>query len=167
MVLSGLDVSQVSFTTICIAVWILLVIAFIVAEIISLGLTSIWFAVGAMAAAISAMLGAPIWLQCILFVVVSAIALGSTRGLAAKYLNNRLEKTNAEGLIGDTVYVIEEINNEKATGKVRIGDLEWTARTKTDAQIIPKDAKVIVSEIRGVKCIVEPVRDTNAEPSTV
>ena len=161
IVLSGVDLSHFSPAVFQVAFWVVLVIVFIVVEIISLGLTSIWFAVGALAGAIAAGLGAPIWLQCILFIVVSAIALGSTRGLATKYLNNKLEKTNAEGLVGDTVYVIEEIDNKNATGKIRVRDLEWTARAMSDDQIIPKDTKVVVREIRGVKCIVEPVGDTN------
>ena len=142
------------------AFWFILVVVFIVVEIISLGLTSIWFAVGAFAAGIVAIIFPnQIWLQCIVFIVVSAIALGSTRGLATKYLNNKLEKTNAEGLVGDTVYVIEEIDNKKATGKIRVRDLEWTARAVSDDQIIPKDTKVVVREIQGVKCIVEPIRN--------
>lgn len=159
IVLNGLDLSTWNPSVFQVAFWVVLVIVFIVVEIISLGLTSIWFAIGALAGAIAAGFGAPIWLQCILFIVVSAIALGSTRGLATKYLNNKLEKTNAEGLVGDTVYVIEEIDNKKATGKIRVRDLEWTARAVSDDQIIPKDAKVVVREIQGVKCIVEPIRN--------
>lgn len=137
-------------------IWLALVILFVVVELISLGLTSIWFAAGALVAGIVAMVGGPFWLQVILFMVVSAVLLACTRGFAKRHLDNKIEKTNAEGLVGKSSIVIETIDNASSTGKIRIGDIEWTARAVNETQVIPKDSKVIIREIKGVKCMVEP-----------
>ena len=137
-------------------IWLALVILFVVVELISLGLTSIWFAAGALVAGIVAMVGGPFWLQVILFMVVSAVLLACTRGFAKRHLDNKIEKTNAEGLVGKSSIVIETIDNASSTAKIRIGDIEWTARAVNETQVIPKDSKVIIREIKGVKCMVEP-----------
>ncbi len=137
-------------------IWLALVILFVIVELISLGLTSIWFAAGALVAGIVAMVGGPFWLQVILFMVVSAVLLACTRGFAKRHLDNKIEKTNAEGLVGKSSVVIETIDNASSTGKIRIGDIEWTARAVNETQVIPKDSKVIIREIKGVKCMVEP-----------
>lgn len=141
-------------------IWLALVIIFAIMEMISLGLTSIWFAGGAFVAAISAMLGAPIWLQILIFIVVSAVLLASTRGVAKTFLEKKLEKTNAEGLVGKSSIVVETIDNAASTGKIRIGDVEWTARAIQETQVIPKDSKVMIREITGVKCMVELVQES-------
>lgn len=146
-----------SFTGICVFVWLALVIIFFIAEIITMGLTSIWFAAGALLAGISAMLGAPIWVQCLIFIVVTAVTLACTRKFAKRFIDNKLEKTNAEELIGKTSVVIETVDNAKATGKIKIRDIEWSARSLNETQEIKEGTKVIIREIRGVKCIVEPV----------
>lgn len=142
---------------IMVLIWLALVIVFIIIELISLGLTSIWFAAGAFVAGLVAMFGGPFWLQAVVFLIVSAVLLACTRKFAKRHLDNKLEKTNAESLIGKTSIVIETIDNASATGKIRIGDVEWTARAVNETQVIPMDTKVIIREIRGVKCMVEPV----------
>lgn len=138
-------------------IWLILVILFIIIELISLGLTSIWFAVGALVSAVVAMLNGPIWLQVILFIVVSAVLMACTKGFAKRHLDNRIVKTNAEGLIGTTSIVEETIDNAASSGKIKIGDVEWTARSVSETQVIQKGDKVIIREIRGVKCLVEPL----------
>lgn len=143
-------------------IWLALVILFIIIEIISLGLTSIWFAAGALAAGIVAMLGGPIVLQAIVFIVVSAVLLVCTKGFAKRHLDNRIVKTNAEELIGKTSIVMETIDNVASSGKIKIGDVEWTARAVNEAEVIPKDAKVIIREISGVKCMVESLQTVPA-----
>lgn len=142
-------------------IWLALVLVFVIIEIISLGLTSIWFAAGALVSAFAAMFGAPIWLQWIIFIVISGILIACTRKFAMKHLNNRLEKTNAESLIGKQSVVIEEIDNAAPSGKIRIGDVEWTARSVKEGIVIPKNQKVVIREISGVKCMVEPVAEDN------
>lgn len=138
-------------------VWLVLVIAFSIAELISMGLTSIWFAAGALVGGIAALCHAPIWLQFVLFIVVSAVTLASTRKFAKRHLEDKIQKTNAESLIGKTSIVVETIDNAKSQGKLKIGDIEWTARALNETDVISEGKKVIIREIQGVKCIVEPV----------
>lgn len=139
--------------------WLLLVIVFIVFEMISLGLTTIWFAGGAFVAGIAALCGAPIWVQIILFLVVSIVLLITTRPIAQKHLNNKVEKTNVEGLVGTNAFVQETIDNQAGTGKIRINDVEWTARSSKDEVVIPVDSKVVIQKIAGVKCIVDIIHN--------
>lgn len=143
---------------ICVFIWLALVILFFIIELISMGLTSIWFAAGALAAGIAAIFNAPIWAQCLIFIVVTAVTLASTRKFAKRFLDNKLEKTNAEGMVGKTSMVIETIDNAKETGKIKIRDIEWSARALNETQEIAEGTKVVIREIRGVKCIVEPVQ---------
>lgn len=143
--------------------WLLLAAIFIVIEIITLGLTTIWFAGGAFVAAIAAACGANLVIQIILFVVVSVVLLFLTRPIAVKHLNANTEKTNAEALVGAKAVVLEEINNLKETGKAKVNGMEWTARAKSDDEIIPVDSMVTITEISGVKLIVEKVADAVSE----
>lgn len=143
--------------------WLLLAAIFIVIEIITLGLTTIWFAGGAFVAAIAAAGGANLVIQIILFVVVSVVLLFLTRPIAVKHLNANTEKTNAEALVGAKAVVLEEINNLKETGKAKVNGMEWTARAKSDDEIIPVDSMVTITEISGVKLIVEKVADAVSE----
>lgn len=135
--------------------WLLLAAIFIVTEIISLGLTTIWFAGGAFVAAIAALAGANIVVQVILFALVSIVLLVVTRPVAKRYLDSKTEKTNAEALVGQNAIVLEEINNLSETGKAKINGMEWTARSKEDSVIIPAGATAKVVEITGVKLILE------------
>lgn len=143
--------------------WLLLAAIFIVIEIITLGLTTIWFAGGAFVAAIAAACGANLVIQIILFVVVSVVLLFLTRPIAVKHLNANTEKTNAEALVGAKAVVLEEINNLKETGKAKVNGMEWTARAKSDDEIIPVDSMVTITEISGVKLIVEKATDGVSE----
>lgn len=139
-------------------VWLGLLILFTVGEAISVGLTSIWFAAGALVALVVALLGGPLWLQIVLFIVVSALCLLAIRPLAQKHLNSKVEPTNADRVIGSEGRVMETIDNLQATGSVRIGGVVWTARSETD-QPIPAGALVKVLRIEGVKVFVEQVKE--------
>ena len=136
--------------------WIAALILFLVVEAVTVGLASIWFAVGALAALICAMVGGAVWLQAVWFVVVSLVALILTRPLVKKFVNGRTVATNADRNIGRTALVIEKIDNLEATGSVRLDGVEWTARSSDDSRSIAEGAQVIVREIQGVKLIVEP-----------
>ena len=136
--------------------WIAALILFLVVEAVTVGLASIWFAVGALAALICAMVGGAVWLQAVWFVVVSLVALILTRPLVKKSVNGRTVATNAYRNIGRTALVIETIDNLEATGSVRLDGVEWTARSSDDSRSIAEGAQVIVREIQGVKLIVEP-----------
>ena len=119
------------------------------------GLVSIWFALGALAAMISAMLKAPIWLQVVWFLVVSAVSLLLTRPLARKYVNSRTVPTNADMAVGQDCVVTEAIDNVLGTGAVSVGGKVWTARMLTADGKAPKGAVLRVVRIEGVKLIVE------------
>ena len=133
--------------------WILAMVAFLVIEAVTAGLASIWFAVGALIAMVTAMLGAQIWLQIVVFVVVSAITLYFTRPLVKKYVNNKVEPTNADMIIGKECRVVETIDNIAGTGAVYVDGKTWTARNSQE-EIIPEGELVRAEQINGVKLIV-------------
>lgn len=137
--------------------WLLLASIFIVVEIITLGLTTIWFGGGAFVAAIAAACGASLPVQIILFMAVSLALLFLTRPIAVKHLDVNTQKTNAEALIGQNAVVLQEINNLAETGQAKINGMEWTARTKEDGITVPAGENVKVVEIQGVKLLVEKV----------
>ena len=100
--------------------WLILLIVCIGIELATLGLTSIWFAGGSIPAMIAAAIGAPLWLQILLFVLFSLVLLFFTRPIAVKYFNKDRIKTNAESLVGRTAIVISDINNLEGIGQVTV-----------------------------------------------
>ncbi len=136
-------------------IWLIVFVACIVIEIISMGLTTIWFAGGALVAAIGAAFSAPIWVQVILFVIVSFVLLYFTRPIAVKYFNKDRVKTNAESLVGKQAIVISEVDNLQGIGQVTVEGKEWTARTTEDNVTLPVGSVVIIRAISGVKLMVE------------
>lgn len=139
-------------------IWLGLLLLFAIGEAVSVGLTSIWFAAGALVALIAALLGGPLWLQIVLFIVVSALCLLAIRPLAQKHLNNKTEPTNADRVIGSEAKVTETIDNLQGTGTVTIGGVVWTARSQND-RLIPAGTLVRVLRIEGVKVYVEEVKE--------
>lgn len=133
--------------------WLIVVVVMAVIEIITLGLTTIWFAGGALVAFLASLLGAGLLMQTILFIVVSVILLAVTRPLAVEFFNKGRIKTNAESLIGETAVVQQEIDNLRAKGMVSINGQEWSARS-VDNEIIPNETQVEIMEISGVKLLV-------------
>lgn len=138
-------------------IWLIVFVACIVIEIASMGLTTIWFAGGALIAAVAAMIHAPLWLQIILFLAVSLILLYFTRPIAVKYFNKSRVKTNAESLVGRQAIVISEINNLQGIGQVTIGGQEWSARNVVEGETLPIGSVVVIRTISGVKLMVEEV----------
>lgn len=140
--------------------WLIVMVLFLVVEAATVGLVCIWFAVGALAALIAALLGAEIWLQVVLFLVVSAVALYFTRPLAKKYVNAKVEPTNADMVIGKECRVTEAIDNIAGTGAVYVDGKTWTARSESD-EVIPEGTLVTAKSIDGVKLIVAaPEKET-------
>lgn len=135
--------------------WAALIIVFLIVEGVTAGLASIWFALGAVAALISVFLGAPVWLQITSFVVVSTVTLIFTRPLARKYVNRRIQPTNADRVIGASAIVTERIDNVASTGYVTVGGRLWPARSRF-GDPIEKDTVTVVRSIEGIKLIVEP-----------
>ena len=135
-------------------VWLAVAIVLLVVEIITLGLTTIWFAGGALVACVAAALQADFLVQVILFLVVSVVLLFFTRPVAVRYMNKNRTKTNAESLMGKEAVVLQEINNLKASGQVQLNGIEWTARAENMEDVIEKGAIVCIKKIEGVKLIV-------------
>ncbi len=142
--------------------WAVAVIAFVILELATVGLASIWFALGALCALIAALLGAPVWLQVVWFVIVSVATLLLTRPLARKYINSKTMATNADRVIGGKAVVKERIDELAGTGAVLADGKMWTARTADGSVAEPGDI-VTVLEIRGVRLIVAPER-ADAKP---
>ena len=138
-----------------IVVWGVATAAFIVIELISFGITSIWFAIGGLCALIAAALGAPLWLQIGWFVLISVVTLLLTRPLVKKYINSRAQPTNADRVIGTEAVVKEEIDNLAETGAVLADGKVWSARS-AGGEKLPAGTRVTIREIRGVKLIVTP-----------
>lgn len=136
--------------------WLIIVIVMAIIEIITLGLTTIWFAGGALVAFIASLFGANLAVQVVLFIVVSLVLLAVTRPLAVKFFNKDRESTNAESLIGSRAVVKQEIDNLNARGMVSVNGQEWTARAFED-KIIPQGATVEIMEISGVKLLVKEI----------
>lgn len=136
--------------------WLVLLIVAIVVEVFTMGLTTIWFAGGALVAILATLLHAPIWLQIILFVAVSLLLLFFTRPVAVKYFNKDRVKTNVESMVGRQAVVTGEIDNIQGIGQVTIGGQEWSARSADDTMRIPLGSVVDVVSVSGVKLIVKP-----------
>ena len=135
-------------------VWLIAMVVLLVIEGIVPGLISIWFALGALAALICALLNAPLWLQIVWFVVVSLVALILTRPLAKKYVNARVKPTNADMILGKDCVVSEEIDNIRGTGAVSVGGKVWTARMENDGETAAVGEILKALRIEGVKLIV-------------
>ena len=136
-------------------VWLVLMVIFLIAEGTTVTITSLWFAAGALVALVAGMLGAKLWLQVVLFVVVSALLLIALRPIVKKHFTPKLAKTNIDAVIGSRGYVTTDIDNMAATGTVKLGAMEWTARS-ADGSPICAGTLVQVERIEGVKAIVSP-----------
>lgn len=135
-------------------VWLVVLILAIIVEVLSMGLSSIWFAAGALFAVLAAALDLPIWLQVILFFTISIICLVFTRPIAVKYFNKDRIRTNVESMIGRQAIVISEIDNLQGIGQVTVGGQEWSARSEDDSKTMVVGTVVEVVAVSGVKLIV-------------
>lgn len=139
--------------------WVIVAAVALVVEIITMGLSSIWFTGGGIVAAIIGYLNGPLWLQIAAFIVVSTVLLLSMRPLAMKKLKLGQEKTNADSLIGRTEKVLTTIDNNAKTGMVKIADVEWRAVSE-DGSVIPEGTLVVIKRIDGTKLYVQ--REVNS-----
>lgn len=136
-------------------VWLVFLVILIVIELITMGLTTIWFAGGALAAALVSIPDTPVVLQVIVFLIVSLMLLFFTRPVAVKYFNKDRVRTNIEGMIGRQAIVVSEINNVEGIGQVNTGGMEWSARSSSHNVVLPVGTVVTVLGVDGVKLIVE------------
>ena len=139
--------------------WLGLMVLFLLVEANTVSVVSIWFAVGALVALVASLAGAEIWLQAVLFFVVSAGLLAALRPVVRKYFKPKLTKTNVDAVIGSQGYVTAQIDNLSGKGQVKLGAMEWTARS-TDGSVISEGTLVKVDRIEGVKAFVTPVQVT-------
>lgn len=141
--------------------WLAVMVIMLVIEIATLGLTSIWFAGGALVAFILAMLNVPFLFQLVVFLIVSLVLVIFTRPVAVKYFNKDRVKTNVESMIGRQAIVVSEVDNLQSIGRVTVGGQEWSARTVEEGIVLPVGTVVIVKAVSGVKLIVEERKEEN------
>ena len=137
--------------------WIVVMIATIVIEAATMGLTTIWFTGGALIALIVEMLNGSVYLQILAFLVISLFLLCFTRPVAVKYFNRERTRTNLDGLIGKQAVVIVSIHNLNETGRVVVEGKEWMARSTDVSRTFEEGEIVRIQSIQGVKLMVEPV----------
>ena len=133
--------------------WLVLLILFLVAEGATAAVTTIWFAVGALAAMIVAQTGGPVGFQIAVFVVVSVACLFALRPLLKKFITPKKVRTNVDAVIGSEGIVLETIDNLAGTGRVKLGGMEWSARSAT-GEVIEVNSVIKVEKIEGVKVFV-------------
>ena len=150
-------------------VWLAATVIFGVLEAVTVGLTSIWFAAGALLSFIVSFFGGEVWLQVAVFLVTSLLTLLLVRPLVKSRAVSQVQATNADRLIGMEAEVTEEIDNFKGRGQVLVAGIPWTARAEQDGQVIPAKARVRILRIEGVKVIValveRPVGETEEKIS--
>ncbi len=145
-----------------ILIWLALLIICVILEAATLGLTTIWFAIGALAALIAALITANLAVQILLFLIISLVLLYFTRPIALKYLKIGHAKTNYETYIGKQGYVVEAIDTIRGKGQVKVDGLIWSARS-SDNKTIELNTKVKVMDVKGVKLIVETIKENANE----
>ena len=138
------------------AFWLIALIVLLVGEAITIGLTFVWFAVGALGALIVAVLGGALWLQVVIFLALSGVTLALDRPVFARFLKTSHAATNADRVIGQTAVVTEQIDNLSGTGQVNVAGQIWSARSAHDV-VIPRETEVRVLKISGVKVLVEAI----------
>ena len=141
-------------------VWLAAMIVLIIIEIVTVGLTTIWFAIGALFAIIVSMLDGGIILQMTVFLLVSLGMLIFTRPLAIRYINNTRTRTNYEGIIGKVVRITQEVDNIAGQGSAVVNGQEWTVRATEDKSKIPMGSLAKVVDIKGVRLIVEKYEES-------
>lgn len=139
-------------------IWIAAIIVFGIAEAATAGLVSIWFVAGSIAALVACELGGALWLQFVLFLVVSVFALVATRPLARKVLDKTITPTNADRVLHHSAKVTETVDNENAVGAVYIDGKTWSVRSE-DGEIIPAGEIVTIVKMEGVKLFVKKEKE--------
>lgn len=137
-------------------IWFIFLVIFILAEASTVAVVSMWFAFGALVAMIASLLGAQVWLQTVLFLIVSCGLLCALRPMIKKFFIPKLTKTNVDAVIGTTGVVTLQINNIMSQGQVKLGAMEWTARS-TSGEVIEVGTLIKADRIEGVKVFVSPI----------
>lgn len=136
-------------------VWVAAMVAFAILEVATVNMVSLWFIGGAAAALISQLLGGNIWVQIVVFLVVSVILLACLRPFARKFVTPKKTATNADMAIGRQAYVTEEVDNLRGTGALKLDGKEWSVRS-VSGEILPAGTLVKIVKMEGVKLYAEP-----------
>ncbi len=136
--------------------WLIIFIALLIIEAVTLGLACIWFAVGSLVALFVSLSRVGFLWQVIICLAVSIVLLILVRPWALQRFNRGRTRTNAESLLDQDAVVIEPIDNLHAKGRALISGQDWAARSTDEERTIPEGTKVVIKEIKGVKLIVEP-----------
>jgi len=136
-------------------IWLILAVFFLISEAVTVTMTSLWFAGGCLVALVIGILGGSWGLQVGAALAVSAILLACLRPIVRKHFTPKLTKTNVDAIIGSQGYVTAAIDNMAATGTVKLGAMEWTARS-SDGSKISAGTAIRVERVEGVKVIVSP-----------
>ena len=137
-------------------IWLVLMVIFLIAEALTVSMISLWFAAGAVVALLLSLLHLQIWLQVLLFFLVSGALLACLRPIVRRHFTPKLTPTNVDAIVGTRCMVTAEIDNVCAAGQVKLNGIEWSARSVT-GQIIPEGTLVRVERVEGVKVFVVPV----------
>ena len=138
-------------------IWLIAAVVLLAAEAMTAGLTTIWFAVGALAAWLTSVLGAGLGWQVFVFLLASLALLALTRPLAEKLAGRKTVKTNTDSVIGRRAVVTAPVDNLAATGEITLDGMPWSARSSDEKAVLPVGTEVTILEVRGVKCIVKPI----------
>lgn len=139
--------------------WLIVFVVFAALELVSLGMTCIWFAIGALAACVTSLFTGNWIIQAMVFIIVTAVVLILLRPIAVKHINGKAEKTNIESIEGKIGKVISDIDNINAKGMVKIDGMDWTARSQGN-EVIKEGTLVEVTSVEGVKVIVKEVKNS-------
>jgi len=138
--------------------WVFVVILSVIIEAATMGLATIWFAFGGLAAWIVQLMNFSFVFQIFTFLIVSSVLLIFTRPFAIKHLKVGKTATNVDGLIGKTGKVVEGIDNINAKGKIKISGQIWTSRSENE-EMLKVDQLVEVVRVEGVKLIVKKIKE--------
>ena len=139
------------------AFWLVCIVVFLMMESSTVALVSIWFAAGAFAALVASLCGAVFWLEMVLFIGIAVLALAALRPMLKKFITPKMVKTNVDAIVGQQGKVIADIDNLQSQGTIKLGAMEWSARS-TDGSVIQAGAVVQVDKIEGVKAFVSAVK---------
>ena len=139
-------------------IWVGVMVIFGVLEAITVGLTSIWFVVGGIGGLVVAMLGGAIWLQLVVFFLLSIGCMIAARPLVVKYINQSTVATNADRVLGSVARVTESIDNTVPVGAVYIDGKTWSARSES-GETIAAGTMVRVKRMEGVRLFVEEINE--------
>ena len=142
-----------------IIVWIILAVLFLVIELVTVGMVSLWFMIGSLAALLAAAVGAGPWLQILLFLLVSVACFALLYPKLKSFVGRNRQPTNADMVLGKTCVVTQRIDNLTDSGAVSVGGKTWSART-VNGETAEVDSLVRVEQIQGVKLIVSPLPGT-------